>query len=164
MGQKSRLLEVYFENPDKEFTIRDLSKISKLPRSTVHKYLNELKNEKLITGDNLQSDSLSFRMRKITFYLNKIIDLGLVESLVQHYNPSCIILFGSVRKGDSTKESDIDIFLESQVKKEFDVSRFEKKLEHKLELFIEPDINKLPNHLFNNVINGIKLYGEFKIK
>ena len=41
---------------------------------------------------------------------------------------------------------------------------FEKKLGHKIQLFTEADINNLPDRLFNNVINGIKLEGFFKIR
>jgi predicted nucleotidyltransferase len=73
-------------------------------------------------------------------------------------------LFGSLRKGDSVKDSDIDIFIESSVKKNIELKKFEKKLNHNIQLFIENKINDLPNHLFNNVVNGIKLYGSFKIK
>jgi predicted nucleotidyltransferase len=79
-------------------------------------------------------------------------------------NPSCIILFGSIRKGESDKTSDIDIFVESSVKKSLDLSKFEKKIGHKIDLFIESDLKNLNSNLFNNVINGIKLYGSFKIK
>ncbi len=164
MGQKNKLLEVFYEYPGKEFTVRKLSSLSKLSRSTVHKYLSELKKQGLVTHGNLSADSLSFRIRKINHFTEKLADSGLIETLAENYNPLCIILFGSIRKGDSTKESDIDLFLESQINKKPDISKFESKLGHKIELFIEPDINKLPIHLFNNIINGIKLYGAFKIR
>ncbi len=79
-------------------------------------------------------------------------------------HPSCIILFGSFRKGESVKGSDIDLFIESSKKIELNLNKFEKKLSHDLQLFIEEDIKKLQPRLLNNVVNGIKLYGSFKIK
>ena len=78
--------------------------------------------------------------------------------------PSCIVLFGSFRKGDSVNESDIDIFIETARNLKPDLSEFEEKLKHKIQIFKETDINKLPPRLFNNVINGIKLEGFFKIR
>ena len=78
-------------------------------------------------------------------------------------NPSCIIVFGGVRKGEYDKESDVDIFVESSESKNVDLSSFERKLKHRIDLFVEPNINKLSKPLLNNVVNGIKVYGSFKI-
>ena len=51
------------------------------------------------------------------YFMEEIVKSGLVDYLIENLNPSCIILFGSIRKGDSVGESDIDIFVESFVKK-----------------------------------------------
>lgn len=162
MGQ-NKLLEVYFENPGKSFTIRDLSKQACLPKSTTQRYLLELKEQGLINNDNTANENIRFKTKKINFFVEKIVDSGLVEDIVSKLNPTCIILFGSIRKGDSDKESDIDIFIESPLT-EFDFSKYEKKLNHPVQAIIEPSLNKLQPHLFNNVVNGIKLYGAFKVK
>ena len=166
MGQdkKEKILKVYFENPEKGFTVRELVSLTKIPRATIQNKLTNLKKEKLITKDNFAWDSLLFNTKKINYYIEKIIKSGLIDFLVEALNPSCIILFGSFRKGDSTIESDLDLFVESSVKKKLDLSKFEKKLAHKIDLFVEPDISNLQDNLFNNVINGIKLFGSFKIK
>jgi len=105
-----------------------------------------------------------FENKKINYFAEKILTSGLVDELVTKLSPSCIILFGSIRKGDSVKESDIDLFVESPVKKEVNLKKFERKLKHKIQLFIESDINNLQPNLFNNVVNGIKIYGSFKVK
>lgn len=165
MGQtEDKIMKVFYESPNKKFSIREIVKLSKIPRSTVHKYLVELKNGELITKGNTSPENLFFKIKKINYYTERIIDSGLINDLIKNFNPSCIILFGSVRKGDSTKESDIDIFVESSVKKQINLSLYEKKLKHKIQLFIENNINNLQSNLFNNVVNGIKLYGSFKIK
>ena len=168
MGQMDKnmdkILEVFFEFPGKKFTIRGMAKMAKLPKSTVQNYMANLKNMEMITKDNQASNTRFFKIRKINYYIEKIYASGLIERLNEIYAPSCIILFGSFRKGDSVKESDMDIFVETTVKKEPDLSDFEEKLKHKVQIFKETDINKLPPRLFNNVINGIKLEGFFKIK
>ncbi len=161
---KDKVLDVFYEYPNKNFTVREIMRLTKVPRATVHKYLIALKKQNLINNKNRVENNLIFKTKKISYFIEKIVFSGLIDELIEKLNPSCIILFGSVRKGDSVKESDIDIFVESSIKKQIDIGRFEKKLKHKIQLFVNNDINQLQPNLFNNVINGIKLYGSFKIK
>lgn len=166
MGQnnKEKILETFFEYPEKEFTVRELSKLTRIPRSTVHKLLIELKKNNLITKNNKAQDSLYFKAKKTNYFIEKIILSKLIEEIIDKLSPSCIILFGSIRKGESIKDSDIDLFIETSIKKEISLKKYEKILKHKIQIHIETDINNLQPNLFNNVVNGIKLFGSFKIK
>jgi predicted nucleotidyltransferase len=165
MGQnnKEKILKIFYEYPIRKFSIREISSLTGIPRATAHNVLDILKKEKLITKENSAETSLKFRTKKINFFIEKIVESGLIDDIAEKLNPSVIILFGSIRKGDSIKESDIDLFVESALKKKLDLVKYEKKLGHKIQLFIEPDIKKLGNELANNVINGIKLFGSIKI-
>jgi len=160
MGQEDRekILRIYFENPGKEFTVREASSLTKIPKSTVHKILIKIKKGIYF------SDELYFKNLKTNYYTNQLFSSGLIRFLIDNLNPSLIILFGSFRKGESDKDSDMDVFVESQIKKEIDLKKFEKKIGHKIDLFVETSLEKLNSNLFNNVVNGIKLYGSFKIK
>lgn len=168
MGHKyeimDRVLEVFFENPGKEFTVREIATASRTPKSTVQKYLQILKGRGLVTRDNSSSENILFRTMKINFYVERIVSSGLLVKLIEEYNPSCLILFGSIRKGDSVKESDIDIFIESFEKEDISLSEYERKLKHKVHLLIEDDMDNLSPHLYNNIANGIKLHGFFRAK
>ena len=166
MGQNktNKILEIFYENPNKEFTIRDISKLTKIPRATVHKYLIKLKKQKLITKNNKPENNLLFKTKKINYFIEKIVNSGIIDEIVNKLNPSCIILFGSIRKGDSVKESDIDLFIEYTIEKNIPLKKYEKKLKHNIQLFKETNIKNLPRELFNNVVNGIKLVGYLKIK
>jgi len=163
-NNQEQIMRIFYEFPSKEFTIREIAKLTRIARATVHKTLLELKKDGLVTKDNKANNNLIFRTKKINYFTEGIVASGLIDEFIEKLNPSCIILFGSIRKGDSVKESDIDLFVESSVKKKIDTKKFEKKLGHKIQLFIESDIRKLHANLFNNVLNGIKLYGSFKIK
>lgn len=166
MGQNTeeRILEIFYENPGRDFTVREISKLAKLPRSTAHKYLMLLKKQKILTLENRAADNLLFKTKKTNFFIEKIAKSGLVEEIINYLNPSCIVLFGSMRKGDSNKDSDIDIFVETSIKKDIDLAFFEKKLKHKIHIFSENNIHNLQENLFNSIINGIKMYGNIKIK
>jgi len=163
-NNKEKIIRVYFENPGKKFTIRELSKLTRIPRSTLQNKLNSLKKDKLITSENIAAESLFFKIKKTNYYIEELFKSGLMDFLIKNLNPSCIILFGSFRKADSVKISDIDLFVESFVKKKLDLSKYERKLGHKIDLFVEHKLSKLQDNLFNNVINGIKLYGNLKLK
>lgn len=159
-----KILEIFFEFPNQKFTIRSIAKITKIPKSTVQNYLSKLKSAGFVTKDNQASNTRLFKIKKINYFIEKIYSSGLIEHLTKVFAPSCIILFGSFRKGDSVSESDIDIFVETTRKIEPELSSFEEKLKHKIQIFKETDVNKLPTRLFNNVINGIKLEGFFKVR
>jgi predicted nucleotidyltransferase len=107
---------------------------------------------------------LRFKTKKIHFFVEKIVESGLINELIQELNPSCIILFGSFRKGDSTSESDIDLFIETPLSKKIDLKKYTKILRHPVDLFIEKDLHTLQPPLVNNIVNGIKLYGSFTVK
>ncbi len=163
MGLKSekqdKIMELVYENPNKDFTVREIEKLTRLPKTTIAEYLQEMQKRKL-----LDKNSVFFRIKKTNYLIEKISHIGLVDFLIKELNPSCIILFGSVRKGEYNKESDIDLFIETSEKKEINTAKYEKILKHKIQLFIESDINKVHANLFNNIVNGIKLYGSFKIR
>ncbi|MFH1521844.1 MAG: nucleotidyltransferase domain-containing protein [archaeon] len=173
LNNREKILEVFYEFPEKVFTVREVAKISGVARATAHNILIELKKEGMIDKDGRASWGRMFLTKKVNYYVEKIVDSGLVDFLIEKLVPSAIILFGSVGKGDSVKESDVDIFVESAIDNadEFimnlDLKKFEKKIGHKVELFIEGkilDLKKRNPHLFNNVVNGVKLYGVFDIK
>ena len=167
MGQKrskERMMEIIFENPGSHLTVREMSRLVKTPKSTVQRHLDALKEQGLLTKDNEPAQSLSFRMRKIAYYLIRMHDSGLVDYLVESLNPEAIILFGSFRKGESVKGSDIDIFVLTHERKALDLSRFERGLGHKVDLHLEKSLAKVDAGLLNNIVNGIKIYGSFKVR
>ena len=132
-----KIFELFFECPNKKFTIREVAKITKIPKSTVQNYLAELKSAELVTKDSQASNTRLFKIKKINYFIEKAYTSGLIGYLNEVFAPSCIILFGSFRKGDSVKESDIDIFIETAKKIEPELSEFEKKLKHKIQIFKE---------------------------
>lgn len=168
MGQEiqkmDKILEVLFENSEKSLKVREVSRYTKIPKSTIQRYLDYLRKSKIIDKENKLIVNSYTKFLKSQQIIKKIFNSGLVDYIQLKLNPSAIVLFGSARKGEYTKESDIDIFVETTTKINLDLSSFEAKIKHKIHLFREQDINNLPKELFNNVINGIKLVGYIKVK
>ena len=162
--QKTVLLEFFFEHPGKKYTVRSLEKQTKISRSTVQYYLKDFKEKGLISIDNKWFDNPHNKLIKQQYFVRKISESGLLDYLEKELGASSIILFGSFAKGESIKESDIDLFVECARDKELNLKKFEKKIGHNIEIFMKRKITQLPSKLLNNVVNGIKLRGYFTIK
>ena len=139
-----KILELFYEYPSKRFTLRNIEKLTKIPKSTVYTCLKQLKKQSMIDEQNQADDNILFKTRKTNHFIEKITESGILEYIEEQLKPSCIILFGGIRKGESTKESDIDLFVEAPSTKEIDLNKFDKILGHKTDLFIKKDINDLP--------------------
>ena len=101
---------------------------------------------------------------KILNGAKKIRDSGLIDALDVFYLKPAIILFGSVSKGMDIKESDIDLVVVSESRKDFlGKESFGKALGKELHIFSVKSLKDLKNdHLIESVLNGIVLQGEIR--
>ena len=109
------------------------------------------------------SQNFLFILLKQQNLILKVYSSGLIDHLENELHPKCTILFGSARKGEYTIKSDIDIFIQSK-EQSIDLVKFEKLINHRINLFFEENLNKLSPELFNNIVNGIKLSGYLRLK
>lgn len=158
-----KIAELFFEHPNRKFSVREIAKTTGIPASSVQRYLERLRKEGFITAENMPVLNSYFKFIKAFFLIKRLLEVGAVDYLEEKFNASAIIVFGSARKGEYDRDSDIDIFVESTRNPDIDLSKFEKKLGHRIQLFVKNGIKDLPPNLFNNVINGIKLRGYFKL-
>ncbi len=170
-----RVLKNFFINPLKQFNLKEISVLSEIAHTSVK---NELKKFvrigiiKIIVESKgkrkfpLYAANIDYTLFKILKKISneyQIRTCGLVEYLKINLMPNSIMLFGSFSRGEDTIESDIDLFIESSPK-DINLRKFEKKLNRKINLIFKKDINNLKKELLNNIINGIILYGEIKLK
>jgi predicted nucleotidyltransferase len=172
MLKEFNILKVFFEEPSKEFNVREVARRLKISPATASKDLKELnkkgilkkREERIFDLYMANSESDLYRDLKIFYNIRKIKESGLIESINKFYLKPTLILFGSASKGLDTETSDFDIVIISEKIKEFkDLKIFEEKLNRKLQIFAVKEIKNLKNrHLINNVLNGIVLQGEVK--
>ena len=172
MFKKINTLKLFFEEPNREFNVREVARILKISPATASKDLKELKKEMVLTERkermlNLYKadmDKDQYRDLKISYNIKKIRESGLIDSLNQFYLKPIIVLFGSSSFGMDIETSDIDLLIVSEKNKEFpDKKIFEKKLKKSIQIFAVKDIKELKNkHLINNIINGITIQGKIK--
>ena len=170
MGQQE-IINVFFENPSKEFHIRGIARALKLPKTTVSYQVNALVKKGIIVKQKggvfpafrADNEGELYRFEKQQGFLRRIIGSGVLDHIEQHVHPKCIILFGSFAKAESDSKSDIDLFVQASDVR-LDVSSYEKKLCHPINILFEPEIGKLSPELLNNILNGVKLRGFVKVK
>ena len=172
MSKKIDTLQLFFEEPNREFNVREVARILKIAPATASSQLKELAKEGLLKEKkernliiykaNLDYDR--YKDLKVYYNIRKIKDSGLIEEINKFYLKPTIVLFGSASFGSDTEDSDIDLVVISEKTKEFlNKERYEKIIKRRLQLFVIKNIKELKNdHLINNVLNGLVIQGELK--
>lgn len=176
MEIKFDILWPFFRYPNKEYTIRTVAKITKINHTTIRKYLiYYLKMGVLVkktTGPYptfiANTNSKKYINLKLYYNLDLIRKSGVVEELEKKYDYPPIILFGSFAKAMDDEKSDIDICIISNIRKDIDLSVYEKKMHRKLSFHQFTTQTwvaaKTKNpELVNNIANGIPLSGQLRI-
>ena len=155
----------------------EYARIIKKSPATISKQLKKLESKGVLTSEERfnhllfkgNTASNEFKRAKLSYNMKKIEDSGLIEHLESEFNnPEAITLFGSFSKAEDTPASDIDLLIISPVKKEVNLDKFEKKLKHKIQLFIhsKKEIKKMKDtnkELLNKWINGLTLRGFLEV-
>ena len=175
---KKKVIEILFKYPEKEFSLSDLAKEAGVAKANIGSILNEFQKAEIISIEKLskiwriKADQTNwlFVKSKILYNLGFVYRSGLIEFLIDYFkNPKVIVLFGSFRKGEDISSSDIDIAIESNDIKEYEItilkelSEFEKIISRKIHVHLF-NRKKIDSNLFNNIANGIVLWGFLEVK
>ena len=153
-------------NPTAKLRVRQIEREMKMPLPSVIRYCKELEKEKILRNElasgvstySADRNSKKFLIAKRLFNIKLIFESGLIEYIVKEYFNPVIVLFGSYSKGEDVEYSDIDLYIETKNKQDFNFQKFEKILSRKIQVFNYRNIKEVPNHhLSNNIINGITL-------
>ena len=164
-------LKIFFEEPSKEFNVREVARILKVSPATASKELKELakrnflKERKerifILYKANLESDD--YRDLKLYYNIRKLKKSGLIDALNRFYLKPTIVLFGSASRGMDTETSDFDLLIISEKTDNFDTKKIEEKINRKLQLMAVRSIKELKSeYLINSALNGIVIQGNVK--
>ncbi len=175
MEIKLNILKEFFENPNKEFHLRELARKLNTNHTKIRNHLNKLVKEEylkkrkdriyLLYGAKINQKFLNL---KIYYNLEKLRKSKIIEDLEEFYDFPTIILFGSYSKGIDDNKSDLDLFVISNIKKKFNDKKYEKKLNRKINLFLHTKsqfnlLKKKSKELINSLTNGIVLSGQLEV-
>jgi len=162
-----RMLELFFAYPTRTFHLRELSRELGLSMPTVLSTVRRLKKDGLVIVKrsrplaqiSANTDLLLFARLKRIYNLESLYLSGLVDFLYKEYRrPRAIICFGSYSRGDDTEKSDVDIAIITDLPKELDLSKFEKRLGRNISIHII-NLKRISTEFKANLCNGIALEG-----
>jgi len=161
----------FYYYPMKPFGVRELAKELDINAKTVMKYLRSFVKDKIVVKIkernkfvHYEANRLSkkYKILKSCAFMKRIAESGLIEFLEKELSPKAIVVFGSVQKGTYLKHSDVDIFIQGR-ERNVDVSFFEKKIGHDIQLLFAEDLSELTEGLKNNIINGNTISGGLEL-
>lgn len=162
-------LKPFFEDCYRRINVREYSRITKKSPPTASKLLNQFFKKGLLKKEKY--------LNYLFFYANKenqeFIDLSkiyweyqlknLIKFLENSLIDPTIVLFGSLSKAETKKDSDIDIAIFAN-KKELNLKKYEKQLKRNIQIFWFKSIKEIKDkELANNIINGFKLKGNLEL-
>ena len=167
----SEVLELFFNEPESRFHIREIARQTTLHPNTVLRDVQILAKKGLILTRKTKAvlevtanrDNPLFITLKRLRNFRQLMLSGLVEYLNEQYGtPEAIILFGSYNRGEDLTKSDIDIAIVTKREVHPNLSKFEKLLKRKIQLF-EIDLKTVGKDLLTNLTNGVVLRGYLAI-
>ncbi len=167
----------FFAFPEEEFSLNDIAEALGIAKASANTIVSQLVHDGFLTLTILgklwriksNPQHQWFTTRKIPFNLRLVYESGIIE-WVEREIPSAksIILFGSYRKGDDIKMSDLDIAVEISEENELDIWKvvieqlgYREKINANIHLFSR---KKVDINLFANIANGIVLKGFLEVK
>lgn len=165
-----KTIELFFRNPNKNYSLSDISREIGIAHTSVKNNLDELADKniiiKLIEKKKTRNFpfykaniiSKEFKKYKIIFNIILIKESGLIEFIEDKIMPKSIVLFGSYSRGEDDETSDIDLFVQGKTE-DINIEKFEKKLGRKIEIHFNEKFLSFSKELKNNIINGIMLSG-----
>ncbi len=176
MNNYTRLLEVFLKDSYKGYHIRELARLLKLNPNTIINLSEDLIKRSMITKERevnrviLKADMNNpiFKIKKRCYNVETIYSSGLISHLNEELAFPTIILFGSCAKAENRPDSDIDLFVLCDNKKELSLEKFRDILEKEIQVFLYTkkdyeNLSKNSPELLNNIINGVVLEGYIEV-
>ena len=141
---RKAIFRLYFTNSDKEYYLRELERLLKIPVSMIRKELQRLEDEGLFKSRN-KANLTFFSINKeyplfeeLKSIVQKTIGVGglLKQLFEKEKNVKIAFIYGSFAKGDEKSISDIDLFIVGNI----DESKLVSKI-NRLEKTLRREIN-----------------------
>jgi len=126
-----RVLVVFFDDPYREFHLREAAEIADVSPSTAKRFLDfyeangflikERKANLALFRADVENDS--FRLMKTALFLFKA--RPLTEFMAEAYAGSSVVLYGSCARGEDGPESDVDMLIVGRRAEKMDLTRYE---------------------------------------
>jgi len=137
-----RVLAVFFDDPNREFHLREAAEIADVSPSTAKRFLDfyeangfHIKERKAnLALFRADVDNNSFRLMKTALFLFKA--KHLTDFLTEAYPGSSVVLYGSCARGEDSPESDVDVLIVGRRAEKMDLTRYEGMLGRRINTIV----------------------------
>lgn len=170
MNKEESILELFLNEPAKQWHFEEILKKAKISRPQAMLWLRKFASENLIKRVKPKArmphyianhESEDYRVKKRLFALQTMANAGFLQHLAALPNAKAVILFGSMIRWDWYSESDIDLFIFGNPGK-MDVGKYRKKLHREIQTFIckdKEELSKMNPALLKNITEGYMIKG-----
>lgn len=161
-------LKPFIEDNYEEVGVREYSRLMKITPPTASKILKGFEDEGLLKK-RFERGYLLFRANKDSSFLKDFSRIywkqklkKIIEVLNSELHKPTIVLFGSLSKLETKKDSDIDLAIFTKFKKKVNLNKYEKDLGREIQVFSFRSLDKINKELKTNILNGYLIQGELK--
>jgi len=137
-----RVLTVFFEEPYREFHLREIAEIAEVSPSTAKRFLDFYESSGFLVKGRKANlalfradmENVSFRFMKVAHFLFRA--RPLTGFLTEAYAGSSIVLFGSCARGEDGSESDVDLLVVGRRAEKVDLTRYEDSLGRRINMMV----------------------------
>ncbi|MBD3312871.1 hypothetical protein GF345_00355 [Candidatus Woesearchaeota archaeon] len=165
-----RVMDMFLQNPDTSFHLREIARLTGLSPAGVLKILRKLVKQDLVSKEKTRvtdnylanTDNKEFVALKRASNIYSISSCGVIREIAEKYLPEAVVLFGSYARGEDTGRSDIDIAVITDKKKDINTAKYEKSLKRRINIH-KIKLDKASKEFRNNLANGITLHGFLRL-
>jgi predicted nucleotidyltransferase len=173
MFKELNIMRLFFDEPSREFGVREAAKLLDVAPATASKDLSELAENgflkvredrrMILYSANIDSDQ--YRDLKVFYTIRMLKEKGFIDALNKFYTKPSIILFGNCAQGTDKELSDLGIVVIADKADIFaEKENYEKIFGRKIQLIVVHSIPELGSkELMQSVVNGKILQGELGI-
>jgi len=137
-----RILVVFFDEPYREFHLREVAEIADVSPSTAKRFLDFYEVNGFLIKERKANLALfradvennSFRFMKTALFLFKA--RPLTDFLTEAYAGSSVVLYGSCARGEDGPESDVDMLIVGRRAEKIDLTRYEGMLGRRINTIV----------------------------
>ncbi len=164
-SKENKVLELFFNNPTKQWHFETVLEKSGVSRSKASKWLAKFSREGIIKRIKPSKampyylsdfENPAYQNCKKVYALEQFYSTGFLNHLSTLPRAKTVIVFGSFSRWDWHEGSDIDIFIYGDAEG-FEVGKFELTLNREIQLFECPNIEELKKYgegLITNILKG----------
>ncbi|MBI5064707.1 nucleotidyltransferase domain-containing protein [Candidatus Woesearchaeota archaeon] len=169
-SKENKLLDLFFNEPTKQWHFEELVKTAKINRKQVLLWLRKFTKENLIKKIKQKSKmpyyladygNVNYKNKKTIYSINVLYKSGFLNHIASLPKAKTVILFGSTTRWDWHAKSDVDLFVYGNPEG-LQLGKYELKLGRDIQLFLcqeKKDFSNYTTGLIKNIMNGQLIKG-----